>query len=245
VQSVARALELLTLTAELGGETTLTELAMASGLPAPTVHRLAQTLAAAGFMSKLSTRHYALGPRLIALGEVASQQVTVLARPYLEEAVRETGETANLASLDGDVAMYLCQAASRHSVRMFVEVGRRVELHCTAVGKIFLARMNDAKVQRVLRGSGLTCHTTTTITNIVAMQREIDAVRQRGFAVDNGEMEMGVRCVAVAVAVGPSALALSVSGPDTRMNDVAIRRFVPILRRISSEISAVLAVSSS
>src|SRR5262249_58547939 len=90
--------------ADAGGEVGLSELSASSGLPLPTIHRLMRTLVACGYVRQQPNRRYALGPRLIRLGESASRLLGTWARPHLAHLVEETGETANLALLDGDGA---------------------------------------------------------------------------------------------------------------------------------------------
>lgn len=139
VQSLERAFDLLERMADAGGEVGLSELSASSGLPLPTIHRLMRTLVACGYVRQQPNRRYALGPRLIRLGESASRLLGTWARPYLARLVEETGETANMALLDGDEIVYVAQVPSKHSMRMFTEVGRRVLPHSTGVGKALLA----------------------------------------------------------------------------------------------------------
>ena len=80
------------------------------------------------------------------LGEGSERMLGVIARPYLTQLVEDVGESANLAMLDGDKAVYVAQVPSRHSMRMFTEVGRRVMLHCSAVGKVILAGLPPDEV---------------------------------------------------------------------------------------------------
>ena len=139
VQSLERAFDLLERMADAGGEVGLSELAASSGLPLPTIHRLMRTLVSCGYVRQQPNRRYALGPRLIRLGESAARLLGTWARPYLARLVEETGETANMALLDGDEIVYVAQVPSKHSMRMFTEVGRRVLPHSTGVGKALLA----------------------------------------------------------------------------------------------------------
>jgi IclR family acetate operon transcriptional repressor len=209
VQSLERAFDLLEAMADEGGLVGLSRLAAVSGLPLPTIHRLVRTLVALGYVGRL-------------LG--------VWARPHLARLVDRVGESANLAVLDGSELVYVAQAPGRHAMRMFTEVGRRVSPHCTAVGKAVLAGMPDARVVDLLGRIDLVAHTPHTITDPDAYLRELARVRDRGYAVDEGELELGVRCVSVALDGGPGECALSVSGPTTRMTDELLARAVPHLR---------------
>jgi IclR family acetate operon transcriptional repressor len=241
VQSVERAFTLLEVLAGAGGELSLSEIAAESGLPLPTIHRLIRTLVDRGYVRQLATRRYTLGPRLISLGESASGRLTGWARPWLTSLVEELGETANFGTLDGDRATYIAQVPSRHSMRMFTEVGRRVPLHCTGVGKALLAQLDDKEVDALVRRTGLPAETTYSITDPDVLAGELRKIREQGFAVDDGEQEIGVRCVAVPVLGSASGFAISVSGPTARMNDELIDRAVPLLKTVAKGLAADLA----
>jgi IclR family acetate operon transcriptional repressor len=231
VQSVERTFELLELMAEAGGEVALSQLAASSGLPLPTIHRIMRTLVGGGYVRQQPSRRYALGPRLIRLGETASRTLGAWARPYLTELTEVTGETSNMAVLDGDQVVYVAQAPSRHSMRMFTEVGRRVDVHCTAVGKAILAQLPEETVEQVLARATMKPQTERSITTVDAMRTELGVIRDQGYAVDDGEQEIGVRCLAVAVPGSPSNAAISISGPETRMGLIAVDEVVPLLTR--------------
>ncbi len=163
VQSIERAFGLLETMADAGGMMGLSQLATASGLPLPTIHRLVRTLVDLGYLRQEPNRQYVLGPKLIRLGESSSHMLSTWARPHLARLVDELGESSNLAMLDGDQIVYVAQAQSRQSMRMFTEVGRRVSPHCTAVGKAILAGMAPEQVRDILKRTDMVRHTDTTI----------------------------------------------------------------------------------
>ncbi|HVV29957.1 MAG TPA: IclR family transcriptional regulator [Mycobacteriales bacterium] len=218
VQSVERAFRLLELLADSGGQRTLRELSSSSGLAPATTHRLLHTLAARGYVRQVEGRRYALGAALLVLGNATSRLLAALAQPYLAEIADLSGETTNLAIMEDDHVVYVAQAAGRHRMRMFTEVGRRVLPHSTAVGKVLMAWKPEDEVRRVTERFGLPQRTAHTHTQADTFIRELGRVRQRGYALDDEEEEEGVRCVAVPVGPGPTAvMALSVSAPATRM----------------------------
>ena len=228
VQSLGRAFDVLELMAAADGEIALSRLAEESGLPGPTIHRIVRTLVARGYVLQMPSRRYVLGPRLIGLGSGARTSVEAWASPPLHALADETGETANLAMLDHDRVVYIAQVPStRHTMRMFTEVGRRVYAHCTGVGKALLAELPDADVRRMLEAAGMPATTPHTITDIDRMLEELALVRERGYAVDDGEQELGVRCVAVAV---NSSTAVSVSGPTSRVTRKAVPGLAKVLQ---------------
>lgn len=241
VQSVERAFELLEVLAEAGGELSLSEAAAACRLPLPTIHRLVRTLVAHGYVRQLPSRRYALGPRLINLGESASGMLADWARPCLAELVEALGETANLSMIDGDRATYVAQVPSRHAMRMFTEVGRRVHLHSTGAGKALLAQLTDAEVAELVGRAGLSAQTERSITDLGTLSRELAKIRRQGYAMDDGEQDIGVRCVAVPVLGGPSSFAISVSGPAARMNAALVARAIPLLQSAAADLATDLA----
>jgi IclR family acetate operon transcriptional repressor len=239
VQSVHRALELLEAVDAAGGTSSISALAADTSLSVGTVHRLAQTLIEAGYLRQLPDRRYCLGSRLVALGARANSLVATRARPVLVSLARELGETANLAVLSGGRAEYLAQAAGRHSMRTFTEVGYRVPLHSTGVGKALLSMLTDDDAFRVLDQSGMPAKTATTITDTDQMLAELATIRARGYVVDDEEMELGVRCVAVPVRA-TSMMAVSVSGPAARMTNDFLAEAVPVVLRSGARLAAIL-----
>ena len=241
VQSLHRALDVLEVLAARGGHLTIGEIATASELPLPTTHRLLRTLLGRGYVRQMPNRRYALGFRLVPLGAAAGSMVGFDTEVVLRELVDALGETANLAVLSGSHAEYVAQVPSRHTMRTFTEVGRQVDLHSTGVGKALLGQLPDARVREIVRRAGLrrqTEHTLVTETDLLA---ELAVVRARGYALDEQEQEAGVRCVAVPVGPEPmSWMAVSVSGPVTRMSNELVERAVPLLqeagRRLTSRL---------
>src|SRR3954466_14862056 len=227
VQSLQRAVNLVELLADAPGELSLSALAAGSGLAPSTIHRLMGTLVERGWARRLPSRRYVLGPRLIHLGERASRTLDALARPPLSRLVDEVGETANLAVRDGDRVVYAAQVPSRHSMRMFTEVGRRVRLHCTGVGKVLLAQLPAEEARELLVRAGMPARTDLTVIDADELLAQLPAIAAQGYAVDDGEQEAGVRCVAVPVPGGASAGAISVSGPAGRLSMDAVPRVVP------------------
>ncbi len=242
VQSLQRAFELLERLADTGGEASLSELAASSGLPMPTIHRLIRTLVTLGYVRQNTNRRYALGARLIRLGENASLQFGTWARPLLAELVDEVGETANLAVLERDEVVYVAQVASqRHSMRMFTEVGRRLLPHGTGVGKAMLASLEVDDVRALLERTGMPSYTDHTHTDVDIFLDHLADIAELGYSLDESEQELGVRCIAVAVPGAPSPTAVSVSGPEGRLTDEAVRRIAPAVQRTAKRLSEQLA----
>lgn len=240
VQTISRAFELLDLIADHDAPVTISELSTRSGLPLPTVHRLLKALVSLGHVRQTPSRRYALGPRLIRLGEIASQTLGSAAKPFLSQLVDITGETANFAIREGDLIVYVAQVPSRHSMRMFTEIGRRVLPHCTGVGKALLAQLPDASVKEIVQRNGMPAMTDQTITNIDDLMEDLHRIRERGWAEDNGEQEIGVRCIAAPVLGTGILSAISVSGPAARLTPEVTDRAGPLLLKTAADLAAAI-----
>lgn len=240
VQSVNRALEILDIVAHAGAAIGITEIAEQSKLPQPTIHRLLQTMISAGYIYQTPRRRYALGARLISLSRYAGGALGVSLRPLLTTAVEQVGESASVAMLDQDFARYIAHVPSEHSMRMFTEVGNVVPLHSTGVGKAILSTMSDDEVRTTIGRSGMRPRTEYTLTDIEELLDDLRLTRERGYAIDNHEMEMGVRCVALSIP-GDLCLAVSLSGPGDRFTDDVIEnKALPALQNLSPELAAVI-----
>jgi IclR family acetate operon transcriptional repressor len=241
VQSLDRAVELIGHLAALGGEASIAELAHRSGLPSATIHRILRTLLNQGYARQEPSRRYALGPALIQLGELASRKLGSWARPILADVVRETGETASLAALDGDEAVFVAQRPSKHSVRMFTDVGSRPPLHATGIGKALLSALPDGGAQEILQRTGLAACTPNTIVDLTHLLDQLTVIRRRGYAVDDGEEELGVRCLAVPVPGVARLMAISVSGPAARLGRDVETEVVRVLKIAATRLADTLA----
>jgi len=236
VQSVHRALDVLEALSAAGGTAGLSDLAASCGLPVPTLHRLASTLADRGYLRQAPDRRYSLGSRLVPLGADAHALLGERALPVLRGLADLAGESANLAVLTAGRAEYVAQAPGRHTMRIFTEVGNRVALHCTGVGKALLAAVPPAQAAKLIAAAPLAARTAATITEPAALRTEVELIRERGYALDEGEMEVGVRCVAVAIP-GTPPMAVSVSGPAARMTDDLITDLVSALTAAARQLS--------
>ncbi|MDR8410434.1 IclR family transcriptional regulator [Nonomuraea sp. 3-1Str] len=242
MQSIDRALDVLETLAEHGGAAGLSEIAAKTGLPYGTIHRLLRTLLARGYVRQESDRRYALGAGLVRLGGVAEGMVGEWARPHLARMVELSGETANLAVLEGDFVVYVAQVPSPRRLRMFAEVGRRVLPHSTAVGKVLLAGRGAEEAVTLLERTGMPRRTPNTITEAAAMLAELERVRAAGYAMDLGEEELGVHCLAVPVSDGERVVAaMSVSGPAERIDAVDREELAEGLRTIARAFGTELA----
>lgn len=240
VQSVQRTFDILEALASAGRDIGITDIAERVDLPMPTIHRILHTLIEAGYVFQTPRRRYALGARLIQLSRYAGGALGVTLRPFLSTVVETVGESASIAMLDQDFARYIAHVPAEYSMRMFTEVGNQVSLHATGVGKAILAAMPPEEAETVVARSGLRAFTPHTITDPADFSRELARTRERGYALDDEEHEVGTRCVAMSIG-GPLDLAISVSGPPTRMTDEVIdSTALPALRSAAQQIEPVI-----
>ncbi|GAA2513204.1 MULTISPECIES: IclR family transcriptional regulator [Kocuria] len=238
VRSVERVFDLLSIITASGGESSLSELASRAELPLPTIHRLLRTLIPLGYVRQLPNRSYALGPGLIRLGNAAGLQLGTYAQPVLQGLVDELGESANMAMLDGQMVIYVGQAQSSHSMRMFTEVGRRAHMHDTGVGKAILAALPEQQVLSIVTSMGMPTPTVKSHGTVESLLADLEVIRERGYAVDDEEQEIGVRCFSMVLPNAPTPTAISVSGPTTRVDWGFGERAVPLLRDAAQRLSA-------
>lgn len=236
VQSVERTFALLEALADGARPLGVSELAIESGLSLATIHRLLRTLVDLGYVRQEPSRTYALGPGFIRLGEQATAGLAAWSRPLLEGLVAELGESVNLAALERDRVVYVAHVPSTQSMRLFTEVGSRVPVHSTGVGKAMLAQLDRDQVRAMVARTGLPPVTEHTITGPLDLEVELEGIVEHGYATDEQEQELGVRCVAVAVP-GDVRLAVSMSGPAARVTDALVARAVPLLQDVARRIA--------
>jgi IclR family acetate operon transcriptional repressor len=238
IQLVDRVFDLLEHLADDGGSRSLSELTRLTGLPMPTIHRLLRSLISDGYVRQESSKRYTLGPRMIRLGESASRTLGSWALPHLAQVVASCGETTNMAMLEGDASVYIAQAPSPNFVRMFTEVGRVVPLHSTGVGKALLSTLPDEQVLAILQRAGMPSITEHTLTAPESLLADLAHVRKNKYAIDDGEQELGVRCIAVPIEGLPFTAALSVSGPSSRIRMADARLIASRLHAAAADITA-------
>ncbi|MEX2547960.1 MAG: IclR family transcriptional regulator [Chloroflexota bacterium] len=246
-QVVDRVIDILEAFEWLGPQLGVSELSRALNLKKATTHRLLASLRRRDIVAQdPATRRYHLGMHLWQLGMLALNQVDWIdrARPYLRQLRDDTGETTHLAILDEGQVLYIDKAESEHSLRMPSQVGRRLPAHCTGVGKALLAYLSPAALADVIDRHGLPAFTPATITERHLLVTELARIRERGYAVDDEEIEPGLRCIAAAVRghSGDVTAAISIAGPSSRIQHDNLDRHadsvVVAARQISSALGA-------
>lgn len=205
-----------------GDGVTASELSRDTGISRTSVYRVLTTLEARQWAVK-TDRIWAIGPRAAELSGLTPQSTSLIerARPCLVRLWEEFGETVNLGVPSRDEVLYLDILESVRGLRTAVQVGSRDALHATALGKVFLASRPTSDVRRLLDGAELPRRTPRTIVALAPLMRELAEVASRGWALDNEESEIGVRCVAVPLRdrEGRTVAAVSLSAPTVRFGD--------------------------
>jgi IclR family acetate operon transcriptional repressor len=251
VQSVIRALELLRRIAEApDGRASLTDLAQQVGLPASTAHRLLTTLEQERFVRfDQGGRLWSIGVQAFITGYAFTKTRTLpgMARPHMRLLMEKSGETVNLAEEDEGEAVYLAQVECQQLMRVFARPGSRVPLHCSAVGKAMLATMPAKEVAKILHRHGMPRLTVKTITDPRSLGRELERTREAGYAVDDEEHAVGLRCIAAPLfdETGDCIGAISVSGPAARIGEERIAALGALVRETAQAISAEMGAAGS
>jgi DNA-binding IclR family transcriptional regulator len=198
------------------------EVAARLGLNKSTAHRLLTILQERRFLERSAiTGKYRLGWRLYELGSLAASRVDLyeVARPYIEQLVKDTGETAHLGVLRGDEIISLVNVESSRTVRTPSTVGRRNPTYCTSLGKAILANLPEAVSSRLIDKIQFKPFTKHTCINAARLRRELKVVRERGYAIDNEEIEEGLRCVGAPVWNHDEQVVagVSIAGPSYRV----------------------------
>lgn len=221
---------------------TLSELALVVGLPASTTHRLLTTLEGERFVRfdpALAT--WQIGVEAFRVGNafVRSRDLVATARPYLRRLMEETGETANLYLFVDGEAVCMAQVECRQMMRAIARPGGRVALHASGVGKAILACLPLEEVHAVLRRDGLPKLTERTIDTPRRLESTLQEIRARGWALDDEEHALGLRCVAAAIRdeFDRPMGAVSVSGPSVRIPDARLPELAAAVQRTALELT--------
>jgi DNA-binding IclR family transcriptional regulator len=205
------------------GETGLTQIARETGLTKSTAHRFLQSLISMGYAAQNQDNgKYALTLKIlkIAGGVLDRLSVPSIARPYMESLGEQVEETVHLVRREGENIVYVDKIeAGTGSIRMVSSIGKTMPLYCTAVGKAILATLSQEERAGIWENSRIVKYTEKTIVTLAALEAQIQEIQRRGYAVDDEENELGVRCVAAAIrgAGGRAEYAMSVSAPVPRL----------------------------
>lgn len=241
LSSVANALRLTKAFSEQEYEMGISALAARLGLAKSTVHRLATTLVEYDMLEQnRESGKYRLGLAFFELGTLVRRKMDTAteAQGEIHALADSSGETVQLAILDHLTVLYIRIRESRQAVRLSSGLGSRAPAHCTGVGKALLAFQPAEVVQQVI-DAGLKRHTVNTITEPEALRTELASIRARGYAIDDEEIEVGLRCVAAPIRdhSGQVVAAISVAAPVQRMSKKTVQTTVPSVVAAAENIS--------
>ena len=246
VQSVERIFQLIESLAAHPAGAGLQRLAQDTGLAKSTVHRLLASLVSLGYAAQDENGRYRLTLKMFELssGIVNSMDIMDVAKVHLERLAQRTGEAVHLVIRDGQDIVYIYKTESG-PMRMSSRVGLRSPLYCTGVGKAILATLPADEVAQIWQHTTLQKLTAHTIVEFDALQAQLTEVRTNGYAIDDEENELGVRCVAVAIpGVGGRAdSAFSISGLAPYMTPERIRRIATLAQDARTDIMADLGLA--
>jgi IclR family transcriptional regulator, acetate operon repressor len=238
VRAVQRALDVLDALADAPEGRTLAQLAEAADLPKSSIFRYLATLEARGYVERDGERgRFRIGRRLGTLHSRRLDLVARTARPHLDVLRDRFSETVNLGVLDGNRIAYLQIVESPQAMRFAARQGDSDPLHSTSLGKAIASQLSREHVLRILESEGMPKLTVRTITEPGAFLAELEEIRRRGFAVDNGENEEHGGCVAVAITGVDVPAAISLSAPAARLSPAGIDEIAAALRETAARIA--------
>ncbi len=250
-QSVEKTMRLVEIMARSGAPQKLQSIAQEAQMPASTALRMLNTLLKLGYINQdPETLKYSLSLKFSHLGEQAAAQVspTALAHPLLAMLGRQTGECTCFAEEQDDQAVYLdVLSDSADSILTITRrIGKRAPLYCTGVGKLFLLNDTHEELEQYFQRTPIVRYTDNTITSLSELEREMEAIRARGYAVDNEECDRGARCIAAPVRnyTGRVVAGISVTAPSQRMTPERMESLAPLVLGTAAQISRKLAFGS-
>jgi DNA-binding IclR family transcriptional regulator len=218
------------------------ELANGLRLHKSTIHRLLVVLEHQRYIRRTAEGKFGLGTKLIEMGSRAIEQLDLgeHALPFLRRLVDETGETAHISVLSGTEMMSLANVSGRWTLTTPSTVGRRTQIYCTSVGKAFIAFLPEPRLEPLLRRVPFTAHTRRTITSSSGLRAELARIRKRGYAVDNEEVEEGLRCIGAPVRdyTGQVIASISIAGPVFRVQKGRVAELSRAVMKAADDLSA-------
>ena len=242
VQSLTRGFSILEALAKSGGGLKLTDVAHRVQLPPSTTHRFLSTLERMGYVYQagdLGLWYVGLQAFTVGTTFLANRDFVAQSHASMHRLMEQAGETANLAILDGTEAVFIAQVQCHEMMRTLVQLGSRVPLHASGVGKALFAALADQQIDAILKVRGLPRITENTIVVPETMWAALRVIRQRGYSFDDEEHARSTRCVGAAIydEHAEPLGAISIAGPSTRLADERIRQLGPIVAHIAEELT--------
>ncbi|KHF39368.1 IclR family transcriptional regulator [Halalkalibacter okhensis] len=242
IQSVVRALGILDLFDEHTTELKITDISARMELHKSTVHSLLKTLQESHYIEQNPENgKYRLGMKLVERGNlvISTIDISKIAKKYLSDLSKETGQTSHLGILDGDAGVYIDKKEGEKAIIRYSRIGKRIPLHSTAIGKILLAYQSEEHVNQLLDRYTFNQLTEKTIINREELMKELTEVKKQEHAIDNQENEQGVRCIAVPIKNQKNEVlaAISISTLVSTVDDQKLHEYLLLLKRIGDQLS--------
>lgn len=242
-RSLLKGLEILKMFNEDTPNLSLAEIAEKLGVSRTTPYRLLYTLQEAGFLYQdENTKRYELTPKVLELGfsYLSALQLPEMAAPYLEKLRDETNASAHLGILDGREVVYISRVPARGVTTVHVNVGSRLPAYATAIGKVLLAFQPADKLKDIIFGTELHTYTEYTKTDLYDLQKELEDIRQKGFAISNEEFEEGISSVAAPICNRQKQViaAINLAAPAYLVKQETLEEvFLPAIQEVAKKLS--------
>lgn len=249
IETLLRGLDILILFTRETPSLTLTEITNKTGLNKATVFRFVSTLEQAGFLVRdPETKRYTPGLKVLRLGfaAISSLELRQVARPFLQELSQRVGETASLSILDGMEIIYVDRVRNRQIVGVVLGLGSRLPAHCTSMGKAMLANLEPGELEVRLEKIDLKPCTPNSLVDDGSLNSELEKIRQQGFAINDEELEIGLRAVAAPIWDSSNHVcgAINVTGSAAMISyERLIQDLAPEVIKTASRISLALGYS--
>jgi len=242
IKVLDKSLSVLDLLLKKGSAMNMTELAEKSGFYPSTIHRILDTLKQWGYVEQdPHTQKYQLGLKVLELGMAKLHQMDLVreAAPHLKALVNQCNETVHLGVLEEGEVLYLAKEESSQTIRMCSYVGKRTSVYCSALGKVLLAYFSTEERRKILGKKILLPLTENTITDRRELEKELNKIKEQGFALDREENEKDIRCIAAPVRnyQGKVTAAISISGPAFRIDKNTQNKLKKAILETSKKIS--------
>lgn len=248
VKSVEKALGILELFNAESPSLNLQDIVRLTGLNRATAYRFCQTLLFLGFLERSGARDYRPGMKTLLLGYAAfaTLELPEIAWPHLEELQTATGETANLAIRDGAEIVYLMRLKSSQIVNIQLFVGSRLPVYCTSMGKAILAYLPPDESREIIASCRFEARTPNTITTAKRLRQELTQIRKQGYAINDEELELGLRGVAAAIFDSENypIASVNVAVPARISRKELEKEQAPLVKETADKITEVLSIVS-
>lgn len=242
--SLARGLAVVQAFSDARKPQTIASISQKTGIPRAAVRRCLHTLRELGYVDA-ELNNFSLRPKVLTLGYsyLSSTPLTVSAQPYLNNISRTLNESSSLAVLEDDEVLYVARAATSRVMSVALNAGSRLPAYCTSLGRVLLAHLPADELDQYLARTKLRPMTENTITSVKRLREVLAGVRQAGYAVNDEELELGLRSIAVPVrgASGKVLAALNVGAQAARVSVQQLEQeFLPVLQRGAQELAILL-----